>query len=62
MKCEFAKDYHGTVWFQYASDIYVRPNMDAKKDLEAEIERIKKINQAHREKLISDMQEHKAQE
>jgi len=60
MKCEFAKDYHGTVWFQYASEIYVRPNMDAKKDLEAEIERIKKINQAHREKLITDMQDHKA--
>ena len=34
--------------------------MDAKKDLEAEIERIKKINQAHREKLITDMQDHKA--
>ena len=55
MKCEFAKDYHGSIWFQYASEIYVRPNMDAKKDLEDEIKRINDINQAHREKLIKEM-------
>lgn len=60
MKVEFSKDYHGSVWLQYVSDIFVRPNMDAKKDLEEEIERINKINKAHREKLISDMDDHKA--
>jgi hypothetical protein len=59
MRCEFAKDYHGSVWFQYSSDIYVRPNIGAKKDLEVEIERIKKMNQAHRDKLINDMDDHK---
>jgi hypothetical protein len=58
MKCEFAKDYHGSIWFQYASEIYVRPNMDAKKDLEEEIARINKINKAHKEKLVADMEEH----
>lgn len=62
MKCEFAKDYHGSIWFQYASEIYVRPNMDAKKDLEDEIKRINDINQAHREKLIKEMEEHKNME
>jgi hypothetical protein len=62
MKCEFAQDYHGTIWFQYASDIFVRPNMDAKKDLEDEIARINKINKAHREKLIAEMESHKQQE
>lgn len=29
MRCEFAKDFHGTIWFQYASTIVVRPNMSA---------------------------------
>lgn len=58
MRVEFAKDYHGTVWLQYASELHVRPNMEAKKDLEAEIERIKKINEAHRKKLIDDLDDH----
>ena len=35
MKCEFVKDENGTIWFQYASDIWVRPNVNAKKNAEA---------------------------
>lgn len=26
MKCEFIKDDHNTIWFTYASDIYMRLN------------------------------------
>ena len=31
MKCEFVKDYYNTIWFQYASQIYVRPNIHSQK-------------------------------
>jgi hypothetical protein len=62
MKCEFAQDFHGSIWFQYASQIFVRPNIDAKKAMNDEIERIKRINQAHREKLVCEIEEHKNQD
>jgi hypothetical protein len=62
MKCEFARDFHGSIWFQFASEIYVRPNLDAKKDLEEEIARINKINKAHKEKLVNEMEEHQVVE
>ena len=55
MKCEFSKDYHGSIWFLYATEIFVRPNMEAKKDMDEEIERINKINKAHREKLVGEI-------
>lgn len=29
MKCEFAKDDNGTIWFVYAKDIFVRSNAEA---------------------------------
>ena len=29
MKCEFAKDDNGTIWFMYAKDIIVRSNVEA---------------------------------
>lgn len=27
MQCEFVKDYNGTIWFNNATNIFVRPNM-----------------------------------
>lgn len=27
MRCQFAKDVHGTIWFQYADDIWIRPDL-----------------------------------
>jgi hypothetical protein len=40
----------------------VRPNIDAKKAMDDEIERIQKINKAHREKLLIEIEEHKNQD
>jgi hypothetical protein len=34
MKCEFVKDDNGTIWLQHVSDIWVRPNLAAKKQAE----------------------------
>ena len=52
MKCEFVKDHNRTIWFQYAQDIWVRPNMHAVKATEDQAQRIRKINEDHREHLL----------
>ena len=62
MKCEFARDHHGCIWFQHATQIYVRPNMNAKKHHDEEINRIRKINEANRLKLIKETDNHKKDE
>ena len=43
MKCEFVKDDNQTIWFQHASDIWVRPNRAAKKAEETYVETMKKL-------------------
>jgi hypothetical protein len=59
MKCEFAKDFHGTIWFQYGSSIVVRPNMNAIQANEKAAKRMTEINDAHRKKLMNDLEKHK---
>ena len=34
MQCDFVKDYHGTIWFQFAKNIQIRPNMNEKRATE----------------------------
>lgn len=34
MRCEFTKDDNNTIWFQHASEIWVRPNMTARLAME----------------------------
>lgn len=55
MKCEFVKDFHGTIWFTYASDILVRPNKEGIKAGDARKDKIKKINTDHKQHLQKDM-------
>ena len=58
MRCEFAKDFHGTIWFQYASSIVVRPNMNAMQANDKAAKRMTQINDAHRKKLLEDLDQH----
>ena len=41
MRCEFVKDDDNTIWFQYASDIWVRRNTTAKMAIESQYAAIK---------------------
>lgn len=61
MKCEFVKDHNRTIWFQYAQDIWVRPNMHAVKATEDQAQRIRKINEDHREHLLMMNEIHASQ-
>ena len=61
MKCEFVKDYYNTIWFQYASQIYVRPNIHSQKASEDQQRRIREINMRHREKLTKELDLHEAE-
>lgn len=49
MKCEFAKDDNGTIWFVHASDIYVRMNVFKKDEDMLRQSRIQKLQQLKRE-------------
>ena len=40
MKCEFLIDFHGSIWFIHASDIYARFNKKAKEEKEKHALRI----------------------
>ena len=51
MKCEFIKDFHGTIWFTHASNIWMRPNMKAQKETDQANENKARINQEKREAL-----------
>lgn len=55
MKCEFVKDYNGTIWFKNASNIWVRPNMQAVKASEEQEKRIQKINEEMRVRYMEIM-------
>jgi hypothetical protein len=57
MKCEFVKDHNNTIWFQYASDIWVRPNMQAVKATEEQEKKVKKINEQMRVRYMDIMQQ-----
>ena len=58
MKCEFYKDQNGTIWFANGSQIWVRPNMVAHKATEEQSKRIRKINMAHREQILNELDQH----
>ena len=34
MRCEFVQDFHGTIWFMHASDIFARFNLKARQEKE----------------------------
>ena len=50
MKCEFARDDNNTIWFIYASEIWARPNLVAKKKAQDEMDVMKKLKKIEREK------------
>jgi len=60
MKCDFVKDYHGTIWFQYATNIWIRPSMFAMRESEDKAKRIKKINDDHRDNLMAQLEKFKS--
>lgn len=57
MKCQFVKDHNGTIWFFHASNIWVRPNMEAQKASEEQEARVKKINEQTRKHYLKMMEE-----
>lgn len=57
MDCEFAKDFHGTIWFLDASNLWVRPNVEAIKASEIRSQKIRQINEDYRKKLFDDIAE-----
>lgn len=56
MRCEFAKDDNNTIWFQFASDIWVRPNTTAKMAMESQFAAIKQQTAKQKEKHIKEME------
>jgi len=45
MRCEFVKDENNSIWFLYASDIWVRPNTTAQLAIEQQLAAIKQQTQ-----------------
>lgn len=46
MRCEFAKDDHGTIWFLYANQIYRRDALGLKQTNQ-NLKMVKYINKEH---------------
>lgn len=57
MRCKFFKDFNGSIWFTYADDIWVRPNMQAQRASEEQEQRIRKINEENRINYLKMMEE-----
>lgn len=55
MKAEFAKDENNSIWFQYASEIYVRKNYNAQKEQDEKMRTIKKMNELNKQKLQKEL-------
>ena len=60
MKCEFVKDFHGSIWFQYASNVWVRPSMSSMRESEDRAERVQKINLHYKNSLQNQIEKYKA--
>ena len=58
MRCEFAKDDHGTIWFLYASQIFKRDAWGLKDDKQS-LKMVPYINRAHQRKLQQELDLHR---
>jgi len=49
MKAEFVKDDNGSIWFQFADQVWIRPNLNYAKAADESKEVINKINEDMRD-------------
>ena len=57
MKAEFVKDDNGSIWFQFADQLWVRPSTNYAKNADQSREKVAKINEEKRQQLLQEMKE-----
>lgn len=58
MRCHFAKDDNGSIWFIFASNIFTRDIMGSKQAaVSAKV--VKYINKEHQKQLVDQLKDHR---
>lgn len=58
MRAEFIKDIHGTIWFTYAANVWMRPNNAAQEVRDNQEKAKLENNKRQREMLMKQLQDH----